>query len=132
MEGTATTNLDKIPESSERHDFEIWAGIGVPIVILGTISNAFFFISVALAMKKSRHGFGEERWKWLLLLNVAAVDFLYCMNYWINGMIGLAQVPRNTIPGLCKFLVLSRSDLSAVDGWCIAAFAFNVAFPNFW
>ena len=132
MEGTDTTNIAENTESSDRNDFEIWAGIGVPIVILGTISNAFFFVSVVLAMKKSRHGFGEERWQWLFLLNLAVVDFFYCMNYWINGMIGIARVEMDTISGFCKFLVLSRSDLSAIDGWCIAAFAFNVAFPNFW
>ena len=125
------TAISDSTDDYERLNFEIWAGIGIPIVILGTLSNAFFFIAVALAMKKSRHGFGEEKCKWIILLNLAAIDFFYCMNYWVNGMIGLAKLQQGTIPEVCKFLVLSRSDLSAIDGWCIGAFAFNVAFPNF-
>ena len=131
------TATDPITQTAttEKLDFEIWAGFGIPIVSFGALSNAFFFISVVLAMKNSRLGFGEEKeekkWQWMCLLNLSAVDFFYCTNYFINGMIGLAQLERDTIPALCKFIVLSRSNLAAIDGWCIAAFAINFAFGNF-
>ena len=69
------TTISDTTEDYERLNFEIWAGIGIPIVVLGTLSNAFFFISVTLAMKNSRHGFGEEKGKWIILLNLAAIDF---------------------------------------------------------
>ena len=129
----AITTTDPITQTTatERLDFEIWAGFGIPIVLLGALSNAFFFISVVLAMKNSRHGFGVEKWQWIILLNLSAVDFLYCTNYFVNGMIGLSKPEKHTIPALCKFIVLSRSNLAAIDGWCIAVFAVNVAFPTF-
>ena len=127
------TATDPITQTAttEKLDFEIWAGFGIPIVSFGALSNAFFFISVVIAMKNSRHGFGEEKWQWICLLNLSAVDFFYCMNYFINGMIGVAELEKDTIPALCKFIVLSRSNLAAIDGWCIAAFAINFAFGNF-
>ena len=117
--------------TSEKLDFEFWAGFGIPIVLLGALSNAFFFISVALAIKNAKHGFGVNKWQWIILLNLAVIDFCYCANYFVNGMIGVAKLKRQTIPDLCKLIVLSRSNLSAMDGWCLAVFAANVAFPNF-
>ena len=120
--------------ATEKLDFEIWAGFGIPIVLLGALSNAFFFTSVTLAMKKSKYGFEKEKWEWIILLNLAAIDFFYCTNYFLNGMIGIiakyAKLQRGTIPVLCKIIVLSRSNLSAIDGWCLAVFAANVAFPR--
>ena len=128
----AITTTDPITQSvaTEKLDFEIWAGFGIPIVLLGALSNAFFFISVVLAMKRSRYGFGVEKWQWIILLNLSAVDFIYCTNYFVNGMIGFAKLEKDTIPALCKFIVLSRSNLAAIDGWCIAAFAINLALPK--
>ena len=128
----AITTTDPITQTdaTEKLDFEIWAGFGIPIVLLGVLSNAFFFISIALAMKNSKHGLGVKKWRWIILLNLAAIDFCYCTNYFVNGMIGFAKLERGTIPDLCKFIVLSRSNLAAIDGWCIAAFAINLALPK--
>ena len=129
---TATINATSSTNASESYDFEIWAAIGIPIVTLGIFSNTFFFISVGLAVKNSRHGFGVDVWKWIILLNLSLVDFCYCFNYFVNGSIGLSNVEPGTYPWLCQFLIVSRSKLSAIDGWSVGAFAFNMAFPNFW
>ena len=97
-----TTTINTISPTNtpgERYDFEIWTSIGLPIVILGVVSNAFFLLSVGRALKASRHGFGVDKWQWILLLNLAAMDFFYCMNFVVNGVIGLIKVEEGKIPG---------------------------------
>ena len=115
--------------TQEKYDYELFSAICSPIILLGVLSNLFFFVSITYALKKNNHGFGEEMWKWILLLNLSMADFLFCLFLWMNWLVGLVNNP-GTPPALCKFLVLFRLDLSLVDGWLIAIFTFNATFPR--
>ena len=120
-------------EGPEDPSFEIWVSFMVFFVITGGLANLYFLVSVIKARSKERHGF-EDSPTWfsqtIFFVNLAVVDFLYCIFFLSNGFVGLLN--RNPGPGLCGFLVLTRQNLIIMEGWNTCVIAFNASFPKIW
>ena len=74
----------------------------------------------------------------MFFINVAVVDLLYCLFVLLNAAYGIYVQNRkeyyesnpSASHGICKFIVLSRHNLSIIDGWSTAVIIFNAAFPK--
>ena len=126
---TETRNVTGI--GGESLVFEIWTIFAISFAASALFGNILFLASVIYAKTKKRHGFDSPEWisSTVFLLNLAFVDILYLLFHFANGFIGFLKV-KYGLNGLCKFLVLCRLNLSIIDGWSTAAFAFNAAFPK--
>ena len=70
------------------------------------------------------------------MINVAVVDFGYCLFMLINGVYGIyvqkQSLDSDSSHGICKVIVLCRQNLALIDGWATAAVSLNSAFPKIW
>ena len=107
------------------------------IICTGLLGNFLLIASLSYAHFKGRHGFNDSNWNTstIFMINVAVVDFLYCLFMLINGAYGIhvkSYGTSSSTPGICKAIVLCRQNLAVIDGWATAAVSLNAAFPKIW
>ena len=119
----------------------VFAIIGLPIIFTGVMGNLLLLASVYYAKRTGRHGFvSDQKWfiETIFFINVAVVDLLYCLFVLVHAVYGIyAQNHKeyyeknpSASHGICKFIVVSRHNLSIIDGWSTAVIMFNAAFPK--
>ena len=115
--------------------------VGLLIICTGVIGNLLLLASVYYAKRTGRHGFvSDPKWfiETIFFINVAVVDLLYCLFVLVNAAYGIYvqnhqeyyEKNPSASHGICKFIVLSRHNLSIIDGWSTAVIIFNAAFPK--
>ena len=115
--------------------------VGLLIICTGVIGNLLLLASVYYAKRTGRHGFvSDQKWfiETIFFINVAVVDLLYYLLVLVNAAYAIyvqkheeyyEKYPAAS-HGICKFIVLSRDNLSIIDGCSTAVIMFNAAFPK--
>ena len=120
---------------------EVFGIIGLLIICTGVIGNLLLLASVYYAKRTGRHGFvSDQKWfiETIFFINVAVVDLLFFFFVLVRVAYGIfVQIHEeyyeknpSASHGICKFIVLSRHNLSIIDGWSTAVIMFNAAFPK--
>ena len=134
-------NIHLEPTEKESLEYEAFVIIGLLIICTGVIGNLLLLASVYYAKRTGRHGFvSDQKWfiETIFFINVAVVDLLYCLFVLVNAAYGIYvqnhqeyyEKNPSASHGLCKFIVLSRQNLSIIDGWSTAVIIFNAAVPK--
>ena len=125
-------------DESESLAYEIFVSFATLITITGLLGNFLLVASLSYAHFKGRHGFNDSNWSTstIFMINVAVVDFGYCLFLLINGAYGIYvqkhSLDSDSSHGICKAIVLCRHNLAVIDGWATAAVSINAAFPKIW
>ena len=113
--------------------FEIWASVGVSLLIVSILGNSLTFVSIIVPKRRNKHGFDDSEWlsSTVFVLNLALSDIIFCVFQLCSLVYGLLiYLDYVDSSKICKFMVIGLQDLGLVNGWSIALIAITQALPR--
>ena len=106
------------------------------ILIIAAFGSVLTIASLIYAKINKKYNFDEDEiWlkSTLFVLNVAAVDIVYCLLFFAHLVYALRIYLQHDVGdtySACKFFVLGHQDIACMSGWSIALAAFSGAIPK--